>query len=427
MTIIKASDVYTPSHYPEYTLVLRKEDYTEDIRDAIEDRRLISIAGPSKSGKTVLVESAVGESRLIEVTGGGIEKSEDVWKKVLDQIGMPDSRTVTESNSEGNSDKLGFRATAGLGPVKLQGELGNTQQSTQGQQNAKSYTRDPFNLVVDCLSKSDSVIFIDDFHYIPIEVQKIIAQQVKELVRKQISVVYASVPYHSDDIIRANSDLQGRIFKIDLSYWDDSELEQIAHRGFDILNFSCSREMVRKLVKESAGSPQLMQSLCLQLCRTMGARESEDKNNPPRNITPSGDELKNVCLKVSKTTDYENLISKLLEGAPTRGKDRKLYELKDGSRGDVYRVTLKALKQDPALMIIRYNLLYERVKAICKDVPQSTGIGQACTKISEISSKHLNGNNESEGTVLIEFDSEDSVISIRDPYLLYALRWSKDV
>ncbi|MGR5471054.1 hypothetical protein ACPV51_27990, partial [Vibrio astriarenae] len=83
-------------------------------------------------------------------------------------------------------------------------------------QSAQTFTRDPFNLVADYLTGSDSVIFIDDFHYIPLETQKIIAQQIKELVRKKVSIVYASVPYHSDDIIRANSDLQGRLSKIDL-------------------------------------------------------------------------------------------------------------------------------------------------------------------------------------------------------------------
>ncbi|EGR0109966.1 hypothetical protein QX226_05805 [Vibrio vulnificus] len=426
MTRIKASDVYTPSHYPEHTLVLRKNDYTEDIRDAIEDRRLVSIAGPSKSGKTVLVESAIGHSRLIEVTGGGIKKAEDVWNKVLDQIGTPNSRTVTKSNTGTKSNVFNAGVTVGAGPVKATGGGSSTEQEQNGSQKAETFTRDPLNLVIDNLSKSDNVIFIDDFHYIPLDVQKIIAQQIKELVRKEISVVYASVPYHSDDIIRANSDLQGRIFKIDLSYWETAELEQIAHRGFDILNFSCKQTQVQELVAEAAGSPQLMQSLCLQLCRTMQARNGVDPAEPPRDITPTPQKLNEVCVKVSKTTDYENLISKLLEGAPTRGKDRKLYALKDGSNGDVYKVTLKALKQNPALMIIRYNALYERVKSICVDVPQSTGIVQACTKISEISGKHINATDESKSNMLIEFDTEDSVISFRDPYLLYALRWSNE-
>ncbi len=426
MTLIQAKDVFTPNHYPEHTLVLREKDHTSDIQDAIDDLSLVSISGPSKSGKTVLVESAIGHSRLLIVTGGGIETADDVWKKVIDLIGTPDSRTITNTNSEASSNTYGVGVRIGPRIANVSGSGSTTEQEGIATQSAQTFTRDPFHLVADYLTGSDSVIFIDDFHYIPLETQKIIAQQIKELVRKKVSIVYASVPYHSDDIIRANSDLQGRLSKIDLSYWEKQELAEIARRGFQILNFVCDDSAIERLVQEAAGSPQLMQSLCLHLCRVMDSRISEPSDNPPKDITPSDAQFRQVCLKVSTTTDYENLIEKLLEGAPTRGNGRKSYNLKDGSSGDVYTLTLKALKQDPALMTIRYNALYERVRSICEEIPQSTGIMQACAKISEISGTHVTKDGE-DPKLLIEFDSEDSVIAIRDPYLLYALRWSNNI
>ncbi|MFS1877265.1 hypothetical protein BCT30_18080 [Enterovibrio norvegicus] len=429
---LEASEIFVPTHYPKHTLVKRQNDHTNDVIDAIADRSLVSISGPSKSGKTVLVESAMANSSLIVVTGGGITCADDIWAKVLDQLGTPLSRTVTNSSSSSNSKNIGGRVAIGprVANVQASTSLGDTENTSR--QESRSFTRDSFNLVLDLVGSTGTVIFLDDFHYIPRNVQVIVAQQVKELVRKKIQIVYAAVPYHADDIIRANSDLQGRIYKIDLSYWSDDELMKIIDSGFEKLNFSCDLKYKNKLIKEAAGSPQLMQSLCLSLCRIMNARE-QCMEPTARDITPSEHEFFKTCEKVSNTIDYDNLIERLLEGAPTRGRERKLYQLKDGSTGDVYKITLRALKQDPARMIIRYNELYTRVQNLCEESPQTTGIMQACAKISDISAKHLGFEKQStdedelEAVHLIEFDSEDAVISIRDPYLLYAIRWSDKI
>ncbi len=382
-----------------------------------------------------MVESAIGSDNLITVTGGGITDSEDVWKKVLDKLGVPYESQRTNSDSATSQTK--FDAKGSVKAMGVSVGAGASTSETEGNvaQRSTKQTRDYFNLVTELLSGSNKVIFLDDFHYINPKIQALIAQQVKELIRSQVSVVYASVPYHSDDIIRANSDLQGRLFKIDLSYWSDTELLKIVDTGLAQLNFAIDGTAKGKLISEAAGSPQLMQSLCLHLCRVMEARTSHCSQEAPRDITPNSDQFRQTCVKVSQTTDFDNLISKLLAGAKTKGKPRNSYQLKDGSTGDVYSITLKALKKDPASMITRYNELYEKIKSICETPPQSTGIFQACTKISDISAEHVFGSvgsceesdNDTEEEVkapLIEFDAEDSVIAIRDPYLLYSIRWT---
>ena len=39
---------------------------------------VVSLLGPSKSGKTVLVEKVVGRDNLITITGAGIQSPDDV-------------------------------------------------------------------------------------------------------------------------------------------------------------------------------------------------------------------------------------------------------------------------------------------------------------------------------------------------------------
>jgi hypothetical protein len=56
---------------------------------------ILALAGPSKSGKTVVVEKVVGRDTLIAVQGTRIEGADDVWDRCwtgwkLRRNGSPD-------------------------------------------------------------------------------------------------------------------------------------------------------------------------------------------------------------------------------------------------------------------------------------------------------------------------------------------------
>ena len=112
----------------------------------------------------------------------------------------------------------------------------------------------------------------DDFHYMDRSVQEEVAKGIKEAARLGINIVTAQVPHRGDDVVRANPELRGRVRAIDINYWDEGELERIADLGFDALNARLSEESIEELVKESAGSPQL---ICLHTCFVLNIRESK--------------------------------------------------------------------------------------------------------------------------------------------------------
>lgn len=122
---MKTKDVFTPGRFPTHTFV---DDHLEEkgqqLRDALDDgSMLVSISGPSKSGKTVFVEHLLGKENLIEVAGAGIRSSEDVWIRVFDIIGTP----ITHSTSIGQtiSGTVGAKGTAegSILFAKAKGEL----------------------------------------------------------------------------------------------------------------------------------------------------------------------------------------------------------------------------------------------------------------------------------------------------------------
>jgi hypothetical protein len=227
---MNAKDVFTPGNSPTVTFVgdhlIEKQTV---FREALESgNAVIALSGPSKSGKTVLVERVVGKDKLIHVTGSGVDTPGKLWERVFDLIGASVEIKTTEqrgsqekSTSSVGSDVFVFK---GL----IQGELFTSKQDAV----TRSKSVDHLQLLIREMQGKDNVLFIDDFHYISHEAQILLAQHIKEAIRQGVVIICASVPYHSDDVLRANPDLRGRIVTIDVDYWQPSVLRKSCRKGF---------------------------------------------------------------------------------------------------------------------------------------------------------------------------------------------------
>ncbi|WP_313396905.1 hypothetical protein [Pantoea septica] len=414
---MKAIEVFTPGRTPSVTYVDNhlKEKGTQ-LLDALEmGNLLIAISGPSKSGKTVFIENLLGKERLIQVTGAGINKPEDLWLRVFDILGTPISQS--QSGARALSATLGAKASAQAGIVlakgsaegSVSGGITNTNTTTEG------FSVDYLQLLKNDIAGTEFIVFIDDFHYIEKSVQQEIAKQIKDAISSGCKFICASVPYHSDDVIRGNADLRGRILSIDFDYWKTDGLEQIATKGFSHLNISPEKSLVDTLVAESAGSPQLMQYLYLNSCFESGVRD----------VSPTQVHLKNdkalidrICKRTVMSADYSSVVDKMEEGPKIRGSDRKVYFSKYGWQGDVYTFLKHALAQDPPQLTFRYDDLLRRMSSLClSDTPSGSSVTSACLHSSNIANSTANDS-------IIEWDEENDVLDIRDPYLLFYLRWA---
>jgi hypothetical protein len=147
-------------------------------------------------------------------------------------------------------------------------------------------------------------------------------------------------------------------------YWNDDELAGIAKAGFSALNADPDQRLVDRFVRESAGSPQLMQLLCLNTCFVLNLRDEHDGMFPTvLNVTD--EDVYRILEQTSANTDFRSLVDVLDAGPRTRGTERKKYEFSDGRTGDVYTVVLRALALDPPKLSFTYNELLERTAAAC--------------------------------------------------------------
>ena len=414
---MRATEVFTPGKFPSVTYI---DDHLKErsriLSDALETgATVISLAGPSKSGKTVFIEKNVGKDRLVQVTGAGITEANKLWDRVFDIVGTPiEKRTTSSKGFEGSvGGKVGGEASvlvvSSTGELNASGKWSNS--SAEQTQGAVDYLQ----LLIRELGGTDFVVFIDDFHYIPYAVQVEVANQIKEAIRNKVNFIVASVPYHSDDAIRANPDLRGRTVKLDFDYWKPDELSKIANRGFEALATNASPAYVMALAREAAGSPQLMQSLCLTTCFENDVRETQPA---PKAIASDQEAIKKVCTRTAATSDYSSTVAKLKDGPKTRGQDRKSYLVKGGAVMDVYPLVLKAIAIDPPELTQRYPNLQKRIQSLCeKDQPSGSSVTGACDHIASLA-------NDSENRNIIEWDGANDVLDIRDPYLLFYLRWN---
>ncbi len=415
---MKSKDVFTPGRFPMHTFVddhlVGKKQQLDDVLDA--GAMLVSLSGPSKSGKTVFVEQVIGRQNLLQITGAGVQSVSDLWIRVFHLIGTPVSALTSKEKSKSGTIEANVAASSNIAIAKAQGSLSGSSTISSGSGKVEETAIDHLQLLVKELAETDFIVFLDDFHYVPKEIQKEAAKQIKEAIRNNVKFICASVPYHADDVIRGNPDLRGRVHNIDFDYWKSDLLKKIAQKGFALLNIDCDDEMLDCLVAEAAGSPQLMQYLCLNTCHELDVRERKKST-----VTLKNDRnlLKNICRRTVLSTDYGSVVDKMKEGPKTRGSDRKIYLSKAGWQGDVYQLLTNAIAQDPPKLTFRYQSLIDRITAICNgEAPSGSSVTSSCYHAASIV-------NETVGQTIVEWDGYNDVFDIRDPYFLFYLRWSE--
>lgn len=364
MGTLRANTVFTPGTFPHHTYVQRSgPDLEKRLRDALDTPgQIVSISGPSKSGKTVLVEKVVGRDLLIDVTGAGVTSADQLWDRILDRLQAPSEIATATAHSESESTASEGSGGVAIPIASVTTRHEKSRESSVGTSATETRQRTGLQQVVVELARSDFVILIDDFHYMPRPVQEDVTRQLKDAVRQELRVCTASVLHRSDDIVRALPELRGRVAALDIEYWSSPDLRRIAEIGFAALSAELDRSVVDRFVREAAGSPQLMQVVCLQACFEVDLRERLPE---PKSFFASDISAESVFERAATLTDFRSLVDVLDAGAKMRGRERKTYKFIKGLNGDVYRAVLMAIAADPPRLSFDYDEITKRVARIC--------------------------------------------------------------
>jgi hypothetical protein len=410
----RVTEVFTPSDMPSYTYVQRAtRNLEERLRQAFEvPKMIISISGPSKSGKTVLVNKVIERDNLIHLSGSTIRSDDELWSHTLQWMDVPTVRVETRGSSLDAGVEVHAEGKVGI-PLVAGGAVGGKGSLERGTSDdvSKTFSHSGLQQVVKEIGGSNFVLFVDDFHYIPKDVQTEIGKQIKAAAEAGVRICTASVPHRKDDVVRSNPELRGRVTGIDSDYWNETELAQIAYTGFAELNMDVSPNIIQRFAREAFGSPQLMQAICLNACFEQQVNETLPKL---RLFEINFVDVERIFERTSTLTNFSSMIEQLHKGPRQRGVERKEYTFADSTTGDVYRCVLLAMKADPPRLSFKYDDMLRRVEGVCRgDRPSGSSVNQALEQMTNIARM------VQEAPVL-EWDED--VLDIIEPYFLFFLR-----
>jgi hypothetical protein len=409
----RVGDVFVPGGLPAVTYVareaLRLERLVNDYID--EGLKILSVSGPTKSGKTVLVRKAVPE--LMELSGGDLKSVSGFWTAVVDQLGaFPEvSKEITSEDSEAKTREGSGGLKVPIAEASLR--RGTTSVATDSRRHTIGRSR-PHQLVAkEGLNKrrDELVLFVDDFHYIRPDVQLDIVRGLKQLVFDGLRVVFASVPHRAFDAVRIEKEMTGRVEQLPIPLWDRSELEVIAARGFRELNVRGEDDDIGRLAREAFQSPHLMQDFCLQYCKANEVRatvEEELSLQPPADW----DEFFKGRAPIASKLAFD-----LLAKGPPRT-DRIPRKLKDGTETDIYGAVLAAIAWTGPVTELPYDQLRTALREVLAgDLPQLHEVTRVLLVMSKIAREKL------EGEPVVDYDEDYQTLHISDPFFAFYLRW----
>lgn len=415
---MRATDVFKAQGVPTVTLVRepvpRKDSQAFD--DAIEEGgRLVRVIGPSKSGKTVFVMTkAPSAVEVLRVSVSGVAKGADLWNRVLAKAKAAVTTQSTTSIGGTLGGEFGAKVEGGIPfMAKAAGEAKVQAQAALSKSVAVTNAADPLQSVIDLFAKEPVWLFIDDFHYAPEVVQAELAEQIKHAAEELVQILIALIPGRSQDILLANTDLQGRILDIEFAYWSAEELAEIARLGFPALNIRLQPGAAARLAREAAGTPQLMQSICLSLARDMGAREAP--LDPPRQIEITEEVIFRICHGIAERhSDLSETLAQMRLGPKQRGTTRKVYKDSAGNDCDIYQLITRAFGMDPPAMTFTSAELQSRVDLLAGE--RVANLWPSVGQIADLA-------NPEGSERKIDFGGDLRWVAILDPYLWFATRW----
>ena len=261
----------TPANYVERT------DVDNALIANLSRDKHVVIYGSSKQGKTTLRKHCLQEDDSIVVSCLNTMTLEKLNGAILKKAGFRIEQTQVKT--VGGSWKYGLEFKGeGKIPLLASASGAGTVERETNDQTETSSTRLEIDLtdVNDVIAALRSIKFtkfivLEDFHYLPVEVQKEFSFALKAFhENSSICFVIVGVWREKNRLIYYNGDLTNRVASIDVDIWPDASLLKVLTNGETILNVEFDDTTKRSLIEHSANSVSLLQEACYRICEQEG-------------------------------------------------------------------------------------------------------------------------------------------------------------
>jgi hypothetical protein len=416
---MRYQEVFVPGGFPRHTynprIDLQLEQKLAEARDNL--CKLVTVTGQTKSGKTVLAKKVFPREEAVWVDGGIVSTEDDFWQSIVEQLNLFQGTEYERSTDLGGGIDGKGSTEASIIVAKGKAELGAHVDISRGTATKVSQTISSRVVAIRGLTESRIPLVVDDFHYIPRDMQGGIVRALKPLVFEGLPVVIIAIPHRRYDAMKVEKEMTGRISAVDIPPWSQTELQYIPDTGFALLGHTASAELTRELASQSIGSPHLMQDFCRGLCSVIDLQPSylrEDVELPV-----SRPQIETVYRNVAENIGRP-MFEKLARG-PRQRSDRLPRLLKGGQTVDIYKLVLLGLAHlSPGLISIEYEELRAAIREVSSGaIPQLQEIARVLKHMSTIAAT------DQSSTPVLDFEEEDKKLHVTDPFFAFYLRWGE--
>lgn len=412
--VVPIGEVFTPGRMPEVTYNPRAEHDVEGALRRFLDNRgaALTVSGPTKAGKTVVVERVLPRYEALWVPGGDLNSLDDLWQRVIEFLNLYDQVQTTTGTTD--LDTAGGSATIGVpGIASVSGTLSSSDGSSS--QVTKGARRPVAAVARQALADLNITVVVDDFHYVPDNLKVPLVRAIKGLVT-DVPVVMIAVPHDAFRVVRDETDMLGRLWQQQIAPWSMDELVFIAQTGFAALNLvDPGDRLAKEFASNSLGAPFLMQQLCLDYCLSQEIRETV---SPARQVEfPTS--LEGFYQDIA-TRYVPGVFDNLRRGPRTKGQPRLPRVLKDGRSTDIYGAVLYGIsRMGPVREITTQRLaraIGEHIDS--SSAPTTQNVASALGNMKKIAE-------ENKGTSDPALAYADDTLFISDPFLSFYLRFGR--
>ncbi len=411
------SSIFIPGGMPTFTYNPRTElDLEGRLREAfLDDNKLITLTGLTKTGKTVLAKKIFPKSECIWFDGGMYNIESDFWEYFLEKLDLYNTKQEDKNDAIGSELAVSASVESPIPLLRAKLGLGAKITSNIARRSGRSRSVSAKILVLDELTNNPRPVVIDDFHYIPKEEQGKIIRAFKGLIFEGIPIVIIAIPHRRYDAERVEREMEGRINSIQLPSWSIEELSAIGEKGFPLLNMNVSEDGIKKLAAESFGRPHLMQEYCKSFCKDNHIVEQLDS-------VVDFSILSEEAIFNDVAANYGRPVFEKLKRGPRIRTDRVKRKLKNGRSADLYELLLAALVNiKPGICSITYEEIKTSIREIIDDrLPQVNEVSRVMQYMMKIST------DDSSSSPVIDWDKKDKILHVIDPYFAFFLKWTKD-
>lgn len=413
--MLRYQDIFVPGGFPRHTYNPRVNLNLEEKLAEVKDNlcKLVTVTGQTKSGKTVLARKVLPPEECIWIDGGVVSQEDDFWQVIIEQLQL--FQSIEKEDSKETASKIGGKGTAEANffVAKGSGEISAELEKTRGTAITASRTISSRVVALNGLRSSHIPLVVDDFHYIPRDMQGSIVRALKPLIFDGLPVVIIAIPHRRYDALKVEKEMTGRISPIDIPTWTPAELEYIPDVGFKLLNCQVPPAFNSRLSSEAIGSPHLMQDFCRGISKML--RVELKKEVQQLEITKA--QAENIFQDVAETIGRP-IFEKLARG-PRQRTDRLQRELKNGRNVDIYQLVLYGLAHlRPGLVTLEYEELRTAIRDVSgAQIPQLHEVARVLKHMATIAAT------DQSSTPVIDFEEDEKKLHITDPFFAFFLRW----